>query len=279
VGLFRYSWRTFLREMLLLALAALWWLPFYILATTSVKPSSEGFTSPFQLPGHPDLGIYAQAWQGSGNGSLGQALESSLIITIGSVMALIALGSSAAYVVARRGGRPGNVVYLLFVLGIILPYQLGIVPLYAAFRRLGLVGNYAGMVLLYTGLLIPLTVFLYTGFVRALPRDYEEAAEVDGAGHGRIFFRVVFPLLRPVTGTVAILTGLIIWNDFFLPLVFLSGTAYITLPVAVYSFVGEYGAQWNLIFAAVAISILPVLGFFLLAQRQLIRSFGGGIKG
>ena len=102
---------------------------------------------------------------------------------------------------------------------------------------------------------MPLTVFLYTGFIRALPREYEEAAQVDGAGLFRTYFRVVFPLLRPVTGTVAVLAGLIIWNDFFLPLIFLSGTTNATLPVAVYSFVGEYASQWNLIFAAVIVSL------------------------
>ena len=105
---------------------------------------------------------------------------------------------------------------MLFVIGIILPFQLAIIPLYVAMRHLGLVGNYLGMIVLNVGLLMPLTVFLYTGFIRALPRDYEEAARVDGAGILRIYARVVFPLLRPITGTVAVLIGIFIWNDFFI---------------------------------------------------------------
>ncbi|HVC88957.1 MAG TPA: carbohydrate ABC transporter permease [Gaiellaceae bacterium] len=256
----------------------MWWLPIYFLAVGSVKPNEQNFSSPFALPSRIDFGVYSQAWKGSGNGTLGRSLESSLIITIASIVALIVLGSLAAYVVARASNRLGNGLYLLFVLGIILPFQLAIIPTYSAFRHIHLVGNYAGMVVLWTGLLMPLTVFLYTGFIRALPRDYEEAARVDGATRMRTFVRVVFPLLRPVTGTVAILTGLIVWNDFFLSLVFLSGTKNVTLPVTVYSYVGVYASQWNLIFATVVVSVVPMLAFYLFAQKNLIRGFTGGIK-
>ena len=139
--------------------------------------------------------------------------------------------------------------------------------------------SYFGQILLETGLLMPLTVFLYTGFVRTLPKEYEEAAQVDGATQFRTFVRIVFPLLRPITGTVAVLTGVVVWNDFFLPLIFLTGSKYEPLPVAVYSFVGDYASQWNYIFASVVVALVPILGFYLLAQRQLIRGFSGGIRG
>ena len=105
-----------------------------------------------------------------------------MIITLSSVVALIVLGSLCAYTIARRKGHLSDLVYILFVLGYILPFQLAIIPLYVAMRHLGLIGNYAGMIVLNIGLLMPLTVFLYTGFIRTLPRDYEEAARVDGAG-------------------------------------------------------------------------------------------------
>jgi raffinose/stachyose/melibiose transport system permease protein len=170
-------------------------------------------------------------------------------------------------------------LYTLFVLGIIIPFQLTVLPLFVLFRNLGLIGTYLGMIILWVGILTPLTVFLYTGFVRTIPRDYEEAARMDGAGVFRIFVRVVFPLLRPVTGTVAILTGLFIWNDFFASLIFLGGSGRETLPVAIYSFVGEYLTQWNLVFAAVVIALGPLLVFFIAAQKQMIRGFSGGIRG
>ena len=152
-------------------------------------------------------------------------------------------------------------------------------PIYVALRQVGLLGTQAGAILLYTGLLLPLSVFLYTGFVRALPRDYEEAAFIDGASRWQAFTRIVFPLLSSVTGTVAVLTALIVWNDFFTQLVFFGGGANNrTLPVAIYSFVGEYESQWNVVFAAVAIALAPVLGLYFFAQRNLVRGFTGGIK-
>jgi raffinose/stachyose/melibiose transport system permease protein len=271
----RYTGKTLARELVLLLIAAIWWIPFYFLVVISLKPTDEIFLSPMTFPSRLATENYPDVWS---EGNLGRALLNSFVLTGGTVIALVALGSICAYAIARRPGKLGAGLYVLFVLGIILPFQLGLVPTYTVLRELDLVGSYLGMILLYTGIWMPFSVFLYTGFVRALPRDYEEAAQVDGAGMMRTFRRVVFPLLRPVTGSVAILTGLIIWNDFFLSLIFLSGTPNTPLPVAVYSFVGEFASRWNYIFVAVAISIVPVLLFFLFAQRQLIRGFTGGIK-
>jgi raffinose/stachyose/melibiose transport system permease protein len=276
--MFRYSKRTLLREGTLILLAGIWWIPFYLLGVNSLAPSSSLGGGGLRIPAHLNWGSYSLAWQGNGDGTLGRALINSVIITVGSVICLLVLGSVAAYVIARRRGRSSALLYLLFVAGIILPYQLGVVPLYAAFRHLGLVGDDFGMIVLYTGVLMPLSVFLYTGFVRSLPRDYEEAASVDGASRVRIFRRVVFPLLRPINATVAILTGLIVWNDFFTQLVFLSGTTHETVPVAVYSAVGAYATQWNVVFATVVIAVIPVFLVYLVAQRHLIRGFTGGVK-
>lgn len=278
MGLFRYTFRTFSRELVLILLAALWWVPFYFLTIVSLKSSGDLLADPFAFPRHLTFGNYSAAWSGVAGDTLGSALVSSLIITVGSVLALIVIGSVCAYAIARREGRLGTGLYLLFLVGIIIPFQMGIIPIYSALRTLGLNGTYPGMILLYTGLMMPLAVFLYTGFARTMPRDYEEAAYMDGASRLRTFVRVVFPLLRPATAAVAVLTSVIVWNDFFSQLVFLGGSSHQTLPVIIYSFVGEYSSQWNLIFAAVVITLAPVLAFYLFAQRQLVRGFSGGIK-
>ena len=287
MGLYRYTARSFGRELSLLAIAVIWWIPFYFLITIALKPTPDVLQSPMRFwrstppPPPPSFfffGNFSEAWKGSGSSiSVSRGLQNSLIITCCTVLALIVLGSMCAYAIARRPGRLGNALYIIFVLGIILPFQLGIVPVYVALRHLHLVGKYAGMILLNTGLLMPLAVFLYTGFVRALPREYEEAAQVDGASTVRTYARVVFPLLLPVTGTVAILAGLIVWNDFFLSLIFLSGTPNATLPVAIYGFVGEYASQWNLIFACCdqSRSHADPWRSLVVAQKQLIKGFTG----
>jgi raffinose/stachyose/melibiose transport system permease protein len=276
----RYTWKTFSRELAFLIFAAIFCIPFYVLVSIALKPNKELLTtSPLSFPSDPAFGNFTTAWKGQAGGGLGDAMVNSLVITVCTVLILILLGSLCAYAIARRPSKLSNVLYFLFVLGIVLPFQLGIVPLYVLFRKIDLVGSYIGMIILWVGIAMPITVFLYTGFIRALPRDYEEAAQVDGASTLRTYLRVVFPLLRPVTGTVAILTGLFVWNDFFVSLIFLSGTNRSTLPVAVYGFVGEYFTQYNFVFAAVAIALAPVMIFFLFAQRQLIKGFASGVRG
>lgn len=275
----RYSRKTLAWEISLLLLAVAFCLPLYFLASISLKAPQDLFTSPMAFPLDPHFENFSRAWEVRRSGGLRTALISSVIITVGSVAMLIVIGSLCAYAIARRPGKLSATLYTLFVLGIIVPFQLSVLPIFVLFRNLGLIGTYLGMIILWVGILTPLTVFLYTGFVRTIPRDYEEAARMDGAGMVRTFVQVVFPLLRPITGTVAILTGLFIWNDFFASLIFLGGSGRETLPVAIYSFVGEYLTQWNLVFAALLIALAPLLVFFLIAQKQMIRGFSGGIRG
>ncbi len=279
MGVSRYGPRVLLRELALILVAFFFCLPFLLLIGISLETTQQTFRDPLSLPRPLRLGNYSEAWNTGGDRGLVHSFQSSLIITVSSVVALIVLGSICAYTIARRTGRLSNTVYVLFVMGIILPFQLAIIPVFVAMKHLGLVGSYTGMIVLNVGWLMPLTVFLYTGFIRALPRDYEEAARVDGAGILRTYVQVVLPLLWPITATVALLVGIIIWNEFFPALIFLGTSGSPTLPVALYSFVGAAGEQWNLILAGVAIAVAPILAFYVFAQRHLIKGFAGGVKG
>ncbi|MGH3662272.1 MAG: carbohydrate ABC transporter permease [Micromonosporaceae bacterium] len=258
------------------ALAVVFAFPLYLLVAMSLKTPQQAARSPFSAPTTPRLANYTEAWS---QASLGVALLNSVVVTAVSVCLLVLLGALASYVLARRLSRLSNAVYLLFLVGIMVPFQMAIIPLYALIQDLGLMGTWTSVTVFYTGLLMPFTVFLYTGFLRAVPRDYEEAALTDGASPRQAFFRVVFPLLRPVTGTVAILDSLYVWNDFFAPLLFLGGSGQETLPVAIYAFVGQYVSQWNLIFAGLVIAMLPVLVIYFLLQRHMIKGFASGIRG
>ena len=278
MGLTRYGLWQLIRELALILLALVFCLPFYALVVMSLETTDQTFKDPLSFPRPFRPANYSEAWHTGGQAGLGTAMKSSLIITVSSVVVLIVLGSLCAYTIARRRDRISDAVYVLFVLGIILPFQLAIIPLFIAMHDVGLTGNYLGMIVLNVGLLMPLTVFLYTGFIRALPRDYEEAARVDGAGIVRTYAQVVFPLLWPVTATVAVLIGIVVWNEFFIALVFLLGSRAQTLPVAISSYVGD-DVHWNLVFAGIAIAIAPIVVFYLFAQRYLIRGFSAGVKG
>jgi len=277
--MFRYTKATALREVLVWIFALVSLLPFYFLVITALKPDEELLTTGNSAPpSRPTVENFTEVLSGGGDSNILLALMHSAIITLGSIAGLVAFGSLAAYVLARTTARWGNVTYYLFLTAIVLPTQLGLIPLYIGARQVGLVGSMWGMIILYVGTLMPLAVFLYAGFFRGLPRDYEEAAAIDGAGPGRVFFRIVLPLMAPATGTVAILTGLIVWNDFFSALIFLGGSENQTLTVSMYYYVGSLVSAWNKIFAIVIISMIPILAFYLFAQKKFIQGFAGGIK-
>jgi raffinose/stachyose/melibiose transport system permease protein len=276
----KYTARSLVREIITIVAAVGLVLPFYILVMVALKAAAEAATtSPVVPPQNPTLQNFGAVFATGESPNVLSGLVNSMVITVGAVLLLVIFGSLAAYSISRRRTRMGAAAYLLFVVGIILPLQLGMIPTYIFFRSVGLLGTQIGMILLYSGLLMPLAVFLYTGFARALPPDYEEAASIDGASQWRIFRSVVFPLLAPATGTVMILTGIVIWNDFMLPLIFLGTSRSTTLPVVIYSFVGENLSEWNLIFAVVIIAMIPALLAFLFAQRRFIQGFAGGLKG
>ena len=280
--MFRYTKKTLLREIVVIIAAIIMLMPFYFLITTALKSGPEVLSgSTLALPTSPTFENFVTLLSPSSDASsaIFHGLLSSVIITVGTIVGLIALGSPAAYVFARSTSRWSTRVYYLFLIAILLPTQLGVVPLYVEARTLGLVGTPWGMIVVYTGTLMPLSVFLYGGFFRGLPRDYEEAATVDGASRAKVFRRIVFPLMGPATGTVAILAGLIVWNDFFTALIFLNGSDYQTLPVTMYNYVGGLVSQWNLIFAVVIISMVPILAFYFFAQKRFIQGYGGGLKG
>jgi raffinose/stachyose/melibiose transport system permease protein len=272
----RYGKNNLIVEVVMILVALIYLFPLYVLLSISLKPLDEVADSPLGLPERFSLANYHDAWKSA---SLGSALLNSTIVMIISVALLICIGSMAAYALARRQTRLSYGLYLLFLLGIILPFQLALIPLYQLMRDLQLLGTYTSLIIFYTGHQLPFTVFLYTGFLRALPRDYEDAALIDGASHFQAFRKIVFPLLRPVTGTVVILNAIFVWNDFLTPLLYVGGTPVQTLPVAIYSFVGQYVSQWGLVFAGLVIGITPILIVYFLLQRYIIRGFASGLKG
>lgn len=278
--MFRYTKLTAAREVLVWVVTLIGLLPLYILVVTALKSDKEAFTSSAVAPPTSiDFGAFVSVLTATGRNSIPMSILNSVIITGGAILGLVLFGSVAAYVIARRTRTWTTVTYYLVLIAIILPAQLGTVPLYIGARSIGLTGNAFGMIVLWIGILMPLSVFLYASFFRGLSTEYEEAAVIDGASPTQAFFRVVLPLMAPATGTVAILAGLIVWNDFFNSLIFLGGSTTQTLPVAMYTYVGGLVSAWNKIFAVVIISMIPILLFYMFAQKRFIQGFAGGLKG
>ncbi|MCS5714115.1 carbohydrate ABC transporter permease [Herbiconiux sp. CPCC 205716] len=271
----RYTYRTAILEVVLILAAVVFISPLVVLLSVALRDGSGdvgflGFTWPL------NFGNFATAWTES---AMGASLINSAVITISSVALIVLLASTAAYTLARKTRRWSRGVFYLFLAGFLFPGQLAMLPLYLWFASLGLVGSPVAVIAINVGGFLPFAIFLYATFLRDLPRDYEEAATIDGASPGRTFVAIVFPLLRPITGTIVILAGLAIWNDFFTPLLYLSGSNSSTAPLSVYSFVSLYGANWPLVFSALIISVIPILIAYFLMQRFIIRGFASGLKG
>ena len=266
----------------LFALGAVFAVPLYLLIAISLKSPQQTAESPFSLPFPADFRNYTTAWQhsaGSGSASFAGSLLNSALITGLSVLLIVGVGSAAGYYLGRRRTRLSRRVYMMFLAGITLPVQLAVIPLYGIFDSLGVLGNPAAVIAFYVGLLTPFSVFLFTGFVRSIPIDFEEAAQIDGAGWIQMYFRIILPLLGPVVSTVAVLTSIAVWNDFFSQLVFLLGSGNETLPLTVYTFSGQYTSQYNLLTAGLVIAAAPIVVFYLLLQRRIVEGFSTGVKG
>jgi len=272
----RYTWRTLIIEIAMILVALVFVFPLWMLISVGFRSSPDVATNPLGAPTSLYLDNFVGAWT---TGALAPAFINSLFITIVSVAILVIIGSTASYYFARALGKAGGRWYAFVAAGLMVPFQIGVLPLYRLFTEAGLGGNPLSVILFNAGVHLPLTVILYTGFMRQIPAEYEEAARVDGASSCQSVTRVVAPLLLPVTGTVIILDGVAIWNEFFTPLLYLGGTSNVTLPVRIYGFVGEYGADWGKIFAGLLMASIPVLLVFFIFQRYMIRSFGSGLKG
>jgi raffinose/stachyose/melibiose transport system permease protein len=247
--------------------------PLVFLVFISVRTSTSYGVAPLAFPEALEIGNYVDAWN---QGAIPTAFVNTLIVTTASVLGVVVLASLAAYGIVRWRGRGGGGFYVYFVLGLIVPFQLGLPLLFKIFAGAGLTDSLPGVIVVQIGAGLPLAVFLYSGFLRSVPLELEEAARIDGAGDLRTFISVVFPLLRPVTATVVILTAITVWNDLIVSLFFLSSPENQTLPLAMVGFRSIISNNQPVIFAAAVITVLPIVVLFIVLQRFFISGLTQG---
>lgn len=253
---------------------------FVWVAMVSLKTNPEFFTSsPWAPPAEPQWGNYGKAWT---TANIGGFFFNSLYATVLSVGISLIISAMAAYVIATIKFPGRGAVRLFFLAGLMMPAFLVIIPLYSLLQGLGLLGSINGLVVVYIATQIPFSVYLLSSFFQSLPRAYEEAAAIDGAGGIRTFVSVVLPQAIPAMASVALLNTLTIWNEFFYALVFLSDPGSQTLPVGILglSINAQYSAQWVELFAGLVITMIPVLILFAIAQERIAKGVAiGGMKG
>ncbi|MEV0387111.1 carbohydrate ABC transporter permease [Nonomuraea sp. NPDC050643] len=269
--------RQVVTVVLLAVLGGLWVYPFVWLVSASLKSSPEIFGRGLNLlPEEPVWENYARAWTEVGFGTY---FVNTLVITAGTVLLVVVRSALAGYVLGRYDFAGKKLLIGLFLVTFFLPEGYTIIPIAQLTDQLRLLNTHAGVILgLGAGGQIAATL-LYAGYFRRLPKELEESARLDGAGHFAIFFRVMLPLAWPITATVVILTFLFSWNVYLLPLVFtLSDPDLRTLAVGMTVFVGERGTDWSGMAAAAVISLIPVIAVFVALQRKFVDSIAGAVK-
>jgi raffinose/stachyose/melibiose transport system permease protein len=264
--------------------------PFYLVVMNSFKRQADIVKDPvaFQGVSFAQLQANLNSVIHNSNFNFWYAFGTSAIITVVSLVLLILFVCMAAWVISRNNKKPWAIaVYMTFIASMIIPFQVVMLPLLSTFRDVGkfvginMLQSVHGILFAYLGFGGAMTVFILTGFIKGIPYELEEAAAIDGCSPEGTFFKIIFPLLRPVITTVTILNGMWIWNDYLLPSLMLGQNGKIkTLPVAVQAFVGSYVKQWDLILSAALLAILPMIIVFLVGQKQIMSGMvEGAVKG
>jgi N-acetylglucosamine transport system permease protein len=250
-------------------------LPFLWVVLSSFKTTKEILASPFGLPAHWSFDNYAHAWTDAG---IRDFFLNTVIVVGASLLIVMLLGAMCAYVLARFKFPGARFIYYLMLAGLTFPIFLAIVPLFFILRNIGLLNTLPGLIMVYVAFALPFTVFFLYAFFKALPDEVYEAALMDGAGDWRAFFSIMLPMARPGMATVAIFNFLGLWNQFLLPVALNTDQSRYVLTQGMASFASQagYAVDFGALFAAVVITVVPVLIVYLIFQRRLEGSVSQG---
>ncbi len=255
--------------------AAIFAFPFYIMIINSLKSRRGIFENTLSFPDAFEFSNYIKAWNRL---DFLRVLSNSLIITVGSIILIIIFSSMAAWMLERTKSKLSTFIFFMFVSAMLVPFHAVMLPLIRIMGRLNLLNRW-GLIFMYLGFQSSLSIFLYHGFVKGIPRALDEAAIIDGCNTFQTFWYVIFPLLKPISITVAVLNGVFIWNDYLLPSLVINNSANHTIPLRIYFFFGEYTRQWELGMAGLTLAIIPAIAFYFFAQKHIIKGvIDGSVK-
>lgn len=255
--------------------------PLYMTIIIAFKSPSEmtnDINGALSLPQSFSLDNFAEAMRVT---DFWHSLGNSVIITAATIILSLVIHSMAGYAIGRNMNRKKGfkMIYFYIVSGMFVPFAILMMPLVKQTANLGL-DNMVGVVILYTVFYMPMNVMLYSGYMKNVPMAMEEAADMDGASAWRTYWTIIFPMMKPMHATVAVLTALGTWNDVMTPLVIMSGSDNVTLPLAQLNFQTQFGTNYNLAFASYLLALLPIVIFYIICQKQIIGGVANGaVKG
>lgn len=251
--------------------------PLLYLLMIAVKSNDQFLSNPNSLP----VSIYWQNFIDAWNmGEVGKLGFNTILIATATIIICVIFGATAGFAIEKLCHKTAGLFYNYFIAGIIIPIQVIMIPLFKILKNFGLINNIFGIILLYAALNLPFAVFVFTGFFKSIPNQLIEAAQIDGCNTFRSFWKIVFPLCKTVTATIAIFVGMNVWKDFTVPLVYITNPDLKTLSIGLLNFRNQYLTNWPALAAAMILQTLPIVALFLLMQKNFIKGItAGAVKG
>ena len=268
-------------QLILILVTAVFGLPLYMAVVNTFKTQEQILADPLGFPAPFTLENLASAF-GRPDHLIARGLLTSTILVVASVFFIVIFSSAIGYYIARHNTRFTKGLQLMFLAGLMIPSQIYLIPIVQIFRKFHLIGSFSSMLVVFIGGgLLSFAVFVYSGFIKNVPVEVEEAALIDGANKFQMFWMILFPLLRPATAAVVIFLSLWIWNEFLLPLILLGPGKGVTITLGVYMSLGQlYTINYGQMFAMMMIASLPMLAFFFAFQKEFIAGLtSGALKG
>lgn len=247
--------------------------PLVLMLISSLKPNVEILSKPLALPSKLSAISYERLFQEL---NYSKYTFNSLFISVVTLVLLVVFSVMASYYMARFRFKWNALLFFYFLVGMMLPIKLGLVPLFLLIRGLNLIDSHWSIILIHVGAGIPMAALILTGFFRTLPSELEEAARIDGCSNGGLLVNILIPLMRPAIGTVVIINFIGVWNDFFFPMIFLQSDGKKTIPIGMLQLFSEFSTDWSVLFAGLFLSSLPMLLIFSLASRQFMDGLTAG---
>ncbi|MEH7546884.1 carbohydrate ABC transporter permease [Neobacillus vireti] len=259
--------------LILAIFAAISFFPIYMAFINSFKTQGEIFKSVLKLPTKLHFENYTGVFEQL---DLFHSAWNTFLVTVIGLAGIVICGSLAGYKLARTPGKLSNFIFTLFLASMLVPFHSIMITLTKIAKGLHVQGSIYGLGLIYIGLGVNMAIFLYHGFVKTIPKELEEAARIDGCNDFQIFTKIIFPLLKPITATILILDILWLWNDFLLPLIMLTDVNNNTLMLSVNMLFGEYNSDWPKILSGLIITALPVVVFYAIFQKYILKGIADG---
>ena len=252
-------------------------LPVFFLFNSALRETNSFASNPFSLARDPYWENFSQVWS---DGVFATYLKNSLIVTGGSLVVILVCALGAGFILGRYQFKGSTIIFGFILTGMLIPAKLAILPLFIQLKWMNLIDSHIGLILVYASGALPAAVFIMSGFFRSRPSDIDSAARIDGASEFQLLTRVLVPLVRPGMAIVAIYSAIPIWNDFFLPLVFLQSPENKTIMQGLTVFFGQYASQWGVLFAGLTLAALPLIVLYLILSEQFIKGLtAGAVKG